>query len=62
MLSVLTKRSEQDAYYQATYRHDDPNVRQRIRAWRPHIEVLLPWGLRQRFAQEVVAEGQFYWD
>ena len=62
MLSVLAKRSAEDAYYRAIYRHDDPNVRQRLRAWRPHIEVLLPWGLRQRFAQEVADEGRFYED
>jgi CRISPR-associated protein (TIGR03985 family) len=62
MLGVLAARSEQDAYYQALYRHDDPNVRQRLRAWRPHIEVLLPWGLRRRFAQEVEQERRFYED
>jgi CRISPR-associated protein (TIGR03985 family) len=60
MLAVLEARSERDAYYQALYRHDDPNVRQRLRAWRPHIEVLLPWGLRQRFSQEVEQERRFY--
>ena len=38
--------SPQDAYYQATFRQHDPNVRQRLRAWRPHVEVLLPWDLR----------------
>lgn len=62
MLAVLATRSEQDAYYQAIYRHDDPNVRQRLRAWRPHIEVLLPWGLRRRFAAEVAQEKLFYED
>lgn len=60
MLAVLAARCEQDAYYQAMYRHDDPNVRQRLRAWRPHIEVLLPWSLRRRFAVEVAKEGEFY--
>jgi len=46
MLAVLHQRSPQDAYYQATFRQHDPNVRQRLRAWRPHVEVLLPWDLR----------------
>ena len=60
MLAVLAARCQQDAYYQAMYRHDDPNVRQRLRAWRPHIEVLLPWSLRRRFAGEVAKEKEFY--
>ncbi|PZO53452.1 MAG: TIGR03985 family CRISPR-associated protein [Phormidesmis priestleyi] len=62
LLKVLATRPRQDAYYQAMYRHNDPNVRQRLRAWRPHIEVLLPWSLRQRFAQEVVEEAKCYAD
>ena len=60
LLAVLAARCRQDAYYQAMYRHDDPNVRQRLRAWRPHIEVLLPWSLRERFAGEVAKEKEFY--
>jgi CRISPR-associated protein (TIGR03985 family) len=62
LLKVWRSRSEQDAYYQAHYRQGDPNVWQRLRAWRPHVEVLLPWELRQQFAQEVNQEGQFYDD
>jgi CRISPR-associated protein (TIGR03985 family) len=60
LLSLLAKRSPEDAYYQALYRRNDPNVRQRLRAWRPHIEVMLPWTLRQSFAQEVMKEKAFY--
>ena len=60
LLTLLAKRDPEDAYYQALYRHNDPNVRQRLRAWRPHIEVLLPWALRQSFAQEVAKEKEFY--
>jgi len=60
LLAALSTRPQNSAYYRACYRHNDPNVRQRLRAWRPHIEVVLPWGLRQRFAQEVAAEQQFY--
>lgn len=60
MLAVMAARSAEDAYYQALIRQDDPNVRQRLRAWRPHIEVLLPWELRGRFAEEVERESRFY--
>ena len=60
ILAALSARFSQSAYYQARYRHNDPNVRQRLRAWRPHIEVILPWDLRQQFAKEVAAEQQFY--
>ena len=59
-LDVWRSRSPQDAYYQALYRRDDPNVRQRIRAWRPHVEVLLPWALRQRMIREIQQEAEFY--
>ena len=60
LLTLFDKRSPEDAYYQALYRQNDPNVRQRLRAWRPHIEVILPWTLRQSFAQEVAKEKAFY--
>ncbi|MBT9317702.1 TIGR03985 family CRISPR-associated protein [Leptothoe spongobia] len=62
MLDLLAARSDQDAYYRAVYRRNDPNVKQRLRAWRPHIEVLLPWPLRQQFGREVMAESGFYRD
>ncbi len=60
LLQALVSRSSQDAYYRAIYRHDDPNVRQRLRAWRPHVEVLLPWDLRKQVAEEVKRELKFY--
>lgn len=60
LLTRLSKRGPDDAYYQAMYRHNDPNVRQRLRAWRPHIEVMLPWALRESFAREVARERGFY--
>jgi len=62
LLKIWRSRSEQDAYYQAYIRQHDPNVWQRLRAWRPHIEILLPWDLRQQFAQEVDREWQLYRD
>jgi len=60
MLQVWRSRSTDDAYYQAWYRHHDPNVHQRLRAWRPRVEVLLPWDLRQRMMAEATAEWQMY--
>ncbi|MBD2023918.1 TIGR03985 family CRISPR-associated protein [Leptolyngbya sp. FACHB-711] len=60
MLQVLQMRSLKDAYYQVCYRDGDTNIRHRLRAWRPHVEVLLPWSLRQEIAEEVQAEFQFY--
>lgn len=60
MLKVLHQRSVDDAYYQAQFRQNDPNVRQRLRAWRPHVEVLMPWELRQRTLQEIQQEMTFY--
>ncbi|MEM1279505.1 MAG: TIGR03985 family CRISPR-associated protein [Cyanobacteria bacterium P01_H01_bin.152] len=60
LLTLLRRRSPQDAYYTATYRENDPNVHQRLRAWRPHVEVLLPLSLRQHFAREVQAEANLY--
>lgn len=62
LLQVLHARDATDAYYQALHRQDDPNVKQRLRAWRPHVEVLLPWSLRQRMAAEVRQEALFYQD
>lgn len=60
LLQVLKMRSHKDAYYQVCYRDGDTNIRHRLRAWRPHVEVLLPWSLRQEIAQEVQTEVQFY--
>ncbi|MGK7887993.1 MAG: TIGR03985 family CRISPR-associated protein [Leptolyngbyaceae cyanobacterium] len=59
-LKLWRSRSSEDAYYQAVYRQDDPNVHQRLRAWRPHVEVLLPWALRQQMRREIRQEAAFY--
>ncbi|MEB3232860.1 MAG: TIGR03985 family CRISPR-associated protein [Leptolyngbyaceae bacterium] len=59
-LELWRSRSPDDAYYRAVYRQDDPNVHQRIRAWRPHVEVLLPWELRQQMTIEIQQETEFY--
>lgn len=60
LLQIFSQRSSKDAYYQVTYRVGDTNVRQRLRAWRPHVEVFLPWTLRQEIAREVATEFQYY--
>jgi CRISPR-associated protein (TIGR03985 family) len=60
MLLGVLSRFPQDAYYRAIYREGDPNVLQRLQAWRPFVEVLLPWALRQRVAADVEKEWQLY--
>ena len=60
VLHVLKSRPLQDVYYQVCYRDGDTNIRHRLRAWRPHVEVLLPWSLRREIAEEVKTEFQFY--
>ena len=62
LLAVLKSRSREDAYYQVSYREGDTNVGMRLRAWRPHAEVLLPWKLRQEITREVSKEDLLYQD
>jgi CRISPR-associated protein (TIGR03985 family) len=62
LLQVWQQRSPQDAYYIANYRVGDPNVLLRLRAWRPKMEVLLPWELRQQLRAEVAQEYGLYWE
>ncbi|MFB2967481.1 TIGR03985 family CRISPR-associated protein [Aerosakkonema sp. BLCC-F183] len=60
MLNIWRKCSPQDAYYQAQYRQGDPNVMQRLRAWRPNVEILLPVELREQAKREVEKEWKIY--
>jgi CRISPR-associated protein (TIGR03985 family) len=60
LLDVLQSRSKQDAYYSVVYRVGDTNVELRLRAWRPKVEVLFPWDLRQQIGREVMQERLFY--
>lgn len=62
LLQILQRRSADDAYYTATYRRHDLNILLRLRAWRPYMEVLLPWTLRQQIAAEVLEESRLYSD
>ena len=60
LLEIVQSRSKQDAYYSVVYRMGDTNVELRLRAWRPNVEVLFPWTLRQQISQEVAQEQAFY--
>jgi CRISPR-associated protein (TIGR03985 family) len=60
LLRVLEQRSPDDGYYIAYGRSDDINLMLRLRAWRPKMEVLLPWSLRQQVAEEVALEQRLY--
>ncbi|MGI0485876.1 TIGR03985 family CRISPR-associated protein [Pantanalinema rosaneae CENA516] len=60
LLQLWQARSPDDAYYTARYRLGDLNVLLRLRAWRPRMEVILPWQLRQQMAMEVEQEYQLY--
>ncbi|MBW4505031.1 MAG: TIGR03985 family CRISPR-associated protein [Scytonematopsis contorta HA4267-MV1] len=62
LIQVLEKRSPNDAYYKVFYRDKDVNIIHRLRSWRPNGEVLLPWDLRRKFAQEALQEVQLYQD
>jgi len=60
LLKVLENRSSRDAYYTLQYRHLDNNVVMRLRAWGPKVEILLPYDLRQKFAEDIAKELQLY--
>jgi CRISPR-associated protein (TIGR03985 family) len=62
LLKIWQQRSPEDAYYIAKYRVGDSNVLLRLRAWRPKMEVLLPWELRQQIRVEVAQEQALYWE
>ena len=56
LLEQLSHCSPQDAYY----RDNDSNVMLQVRAWRPKLEILLPWKLRQQMIREVKQELSMY--
>ncbi len=60
LLQVLANRSPKDAYYSLQYRHGDNNVIMRLRAWRPKVEILLPYDLRERIAADITKEIGLY--
>lgn len=60
LLAIVQSRSPADVYYGVMYRAGDTNVELRLRAWRPKVEVLLPWQLRQQIRTEVIQEHAFY--
>jgi CRISPR-associated protein (TIGR03985 family) len=60
LLKLIQSRPAEDAYYTVIYREGDTNVGLRLRSWRPNVEVLLPWKLRQTILANIQAEWQFY--
>lgn len=60
LLAILQSRSQMDAYYQVMYQDGDVNVLHRLRSWRPNVEVLLPWKMRQSISYEVQTETELY--
>lgn len=62
LMKVMKKRLPDDAYYKVYYRDKDVNILHRLRSWRPNGEVLFPWDLRQKLAQEAIQEVQNYRD
>ena len=51
LLEVLKSRSK-DIYCRLYYRQGDYNAIMRLRAWGPKVEVLLPWELREKMAED----------
>ncbi|MEP0914543.1 TIGR03985 family CRISPR-associated protein [Leptolyngbya sp. GB1-A1] len=62
LIKMIQSRSPEDAYYTVRYRDGDTNVGQRLRSWRPKVEVLLPWDLREKMQAEMQAEIELYQD
>lgn len=60
ILSILSKRSPNDAYYTAWIRLGDINIVMRLRDWRPKGEVIAPLVLREKMSQEAKAELSHY--
>lgn len=60
LLAIVQSRAPADVYYRVMYRAGDTNVELRLRAWRPKVEVLLPWQLRQQIRAEVLQEEVLY--
>lgn len=60
LMSIIESRSSEDAYYTVKYRDGDTNVGLRLRSWRPKVEVLLPWDLRQKMMAEIQEEWKLY--
>ncbi len=62
VLQILKNRNPQDVYYGAWIRLGDINVLMRLRDWRPNGEVILPFSLRQKMAEEARQELFYYQD
>ena len=53
-------QNKDDAYYTSIYRMNDNKIIMRLRAWGPNVEVLLPWNLRQRIADDIQETSSLY--
>jgi CRISPR-associated protein (TIGR03985 family) len=60
LLLTLQSRSPKDVYCKVDYRVNDNNIVMRLRAWGPNVEVILPWKLRQRMAEDMQATWKLY--
>jgi CRISPR-associated protein (TIGR03985 family) len=61
LLNVIQDKPR-DIYCEVPYRSGDNNVVMRLRAWGPKVEVLLPWALRDRMAQDLLEAWSPYRD
>ncbi len=59
LLSRIDEGSK-DKYYRIKFRKNDNNVVMRLRAWGPNVEVILPYELRQRMAEDLAKTWKLY--
>jgi CRISPR-associated protein (TIGR03985 family) len=59
LLKIIQSKPK-DIYCRVQYRQGDNNVTMRLRAWGSKVEVLLPWSLRNRMAQDVQDTWKLY--
>ena len=53
-------QQQQDIFCLSEHRVGDNNVVMRMRAWGPNVEVLLPWGFRERMREDLTKSQSFY--
>ncbi|MEY2985139.1 MAG: hypothetical protein RLZZ568_1756 [Cyanobacteriota bacterium] len=58
----ITPSEETHSYFLMDYRTEDINVVMRLRAWGPRVQVLFPWELRQRIAEDSRKTTRLYQD
>lgn len=60
LLSRIEERPESTCYRRIKYRQNDNNVVMRLRAWGPNVEVIYPYEMRQRMADDMANTWKFY--